>query len=541
MNANFRGADSGMKLGRKLLDHVSTAGRRVSARATVVALCVMFGGCTVGPDFSSPGPPNVGSLTNGRLHSPGSAGGVSQTFVLQSDIPGEWWRLFGSRPLNALIEEALQNNPDLASAEATLRSAHANVEAERGLFFPQLSADYSSTRQKVSTDPLVPSTANGSPYYTTHTAQLAITYLPDVFGGTRRQVEALRATAEVQRFQLEATQLTLTANLALAAIQEASLRGQIEAIQNIIRIEKELLELQKKQRTLGQIGEIDVATQETALAQAEQTLPPLEKQLSQQRDQIIALTGHLPGEGLPTKFDFARLGLPAQIPVSLASDIVRQRPDVRAAEANMHAACAQVGVAIANRLPQFNLVTNGGTMSSAISNVLNFSTPYSFWTIAGSASQVLFDGFTLEQRQRAAEAGLDQAAAQYRSAVVTGFQNVADSLQALDYDARTMRAAVVGARAAEKSLTLIRKQLAFGQVSSVQVLNAQQAYLQASIAVVQAKAGRYADTVALFQALGGGWWNRADVRIEPVGHPWWDLDIHRADAENRSFSKVAAR
>jgi len=211
----------------------------------------------------------------------------------------------------------------------------------------------------------------------------------------------------------------------------------------------------------------------------------------------------------------------------LPFDLVRQRPDVRAAEANVHAACALVGVAIANRLPQFNILANGGTTSSALANVLDFSTKYSFWTIAGSVGQVLFDGFTLEQRQRAAEAGLDQAAAQYKSTVVVGYQNVANALEALDYDARAVRAAVKGERAANQSLHLVRERLRLGKISGIEILNAQQTFHLASLAVVQAKAVRYADTIALFQALGGGWWNRSDVPAELSLRGWWSYIIRR--------------
>jgi NodT family efflux transporter outer membrane factor (OMF) lipoprotein len=493
--------------------------------AVVPMLAAVVSGCVVGPDFKQPDAPTTGSLVPGKLKSPGTAGGERQAFHQGRDIPGDWWRLFRSKPLNALVDRALAGNFDLRAARAALRVAQANVEAGRGAFFPQISGNYQAQRQKVSLDPLLPSTPTGTPYYTTHTVQLSVGYVPDVFGGVRRQVEALNAQAEASRFQLEATQLTLTANLALAAIQEASLRGQIAATKKLISLAKDLLDLQKRQQALGQVGALDVATQEAALAQFEQTLPPLEKSLAVARDQMIALTGRLPGDGLPATFEFATFHLPEDLPASLPSDVVRQRPDVRAAEANVHAASAQVGVAVANRLPQFNLLANGGTMSSAFANVLNFSTPYSFWTIAGSVSQVIFDGFTLEQKQRAAEAGLDQAAAQYHAAVVTGFQNIADSLQALDYDARSLKAALAGRAAADKSLDLIRKQLQLGQVSALQVLNAQQTYLQAELAVVQAKAARYSDTVALFQALGGGWWNRSDVEEDARGWAGWHMDV----------------
>ena len=508
-----------------------TVGARRAAAVLLPWLSGVVGGCVVGPDFDQPAPPAVESLVTGTLKSPGSAGGERQEFFVGSDIPGEWWQLFRSEQLNALIEGALQENYDLKAAEAALRVAQANTQAGRGILFPQVSTNFSATRQKVSEDPLLPSTPTGTPYYTTYTDQLNIGYVPDVFGGTRRQIEALNANAEVQRFQLEAVQLSLTSNLALAAVQEAALRAQIRATRKVIAIVQEILALQRKQFALGQIDGVDVAGQEAALAQLELNLPPLEKQLAQQRTQMIALAGHFPGEGLPLRFELSDFQLPDQLPVSLPFELVRQRPDVRAAEANMHAACALVGVAIANRLPQFNILANGGTTSSLLAHVLDFSTKYSFWTVAGSVGQVLFDGFTLEQRQRAAEAGLDQAAAQYKSTVVVGYQNVANALEALDYDARAVRAAVKGERAASQSLHLVRERLRLGKISGIEILNAQQTFHLATLAVVQAKAVRYADTIALFQALGGGWRNRSDVPAELSLRGWWSYLIRREGAE----------
>ncbi len=228
-----------------------------------------------------------------------------------------------------------------------------------------------------------------------------------------------------------------------------------------------------------------------------------------ERNLMIAMSGHLAGEGLPERFSFSDLRLPRDLPVSLPSDVVRQRPDVRASEANLHAATAQVGVAIADRLPQFNITASAGATGSVLANLTSLTSPASaFWAIAGSASQVLFDGFSRAQRQRAAEAGLDEAAAQYRSTVISAFRNVADALQAVAADARVMRAAKRGEEAAKKNVELTRDQLRLGEASTLQLLNAQQTYLQALLSVAQAKANRYADTVALFQALGGGWWNR---------------------------------
>jgi len=476
----------------------------------VLLIGAILAGCTVGPDFKPAAVPEV-AITPKPLRTPGTAGGEGQRFVSGLDIPGEWWALFGSRPLNALIERALRDNHDLAAAQAALSIAHANVEAQRGLFFPTLEGSHNSTRAKVATGDVSSPVNSPSPYYSLHTAQLTMSYAPDVFGGLRRQVESLVAQKQIQNFQLEATYLTLTANIAQAAVQEASLRDQIRATRHIITIQKELLQLLRSQLQLGQIAELDVATQEAALAQAELSLVPLQKQLAITRDLLTALSGHFAGEGLAETFAFSDFKLPAQLPVSLPSEIITRRPDIRAAEANVHSASAQIGVAIANRLPQFSIMGNDGRQAERFSNLFNLAPAYGFWTIAGSATQVLFDGFTLEQKQRAAEAGLDQALAQYRSTVILAFQNIADALQALEHDGRALRAATAAERAAARSLRLVREQLRLGQVSSLQVLSAQQTYLQALLGTVQARTGRYSDTVALFQALGGGWWNREDV------------------------------
>jgi len=496
-------------------------GRRAFCSLTASALAgLLSSGCAVGPDFKIPHAPEV-PLIPKALNAPGSAGGERQKFKRGIDIPGAWWRLFRSRSLNSLIERALRDNYDLKTAQAALRVAHANVEAQRGAFFPTINASYLPSRQKAATaEDLSPPTNSGAPYFTLHTAQLTIAYVPDVFGGIRRQVESLEATAESQRLALEASYLTLTSNIALAAVQEASIRGQIDATQKIIKIEKELLVFLKQQLDAGQVSEVDVAAQEAALAQAEQAPPPLQKALAVQRDLLTALSGHFAGEGLPERFEFSALHLPHDLPVSVSSRVVEQRPDIRAAEANLHSAVALVGVAVANRLPQFNLSGNAGRTAMQFPHLFNPAPQFLFWTIAGNVTQTIFDGFTLEQRQRAAEAGWDQAAAMYCSTVVTAFQNVADALQTVELDGVALRAAIAAERAAEKSLRLTREQLELGQVSALQLLNAQQVYLTALINVVLAKANRYADTIALFQALGGGWWNRSDVDADEVRDRW---------------------
>jgi NodT family efflux transporter outer membrane factor (OMF) lipoprotein len=476
---------------------------------------VLLTGCAVGPDFVPPRAPDVSGYERGRSPtrtvSADVAGGEAQRLVSGRDIPGEWWHLFRSRPLKTLMADALNNNHDLQAAQAALRVARENAVAGAGAFFPSVDAGSSATRQKVPADfcgePADPSVFN------VYTGQVSVSYTPDVFGLTRRTVESLDAQADAQRFQLEATYLTLTSNIVVAAVQEASLRGQIAATEKIIKLERDVLDLLKRQQGLGQIAEADVATQEAALAQLEQTLPPLQRQLAQQRHLLAALSGRLPSEEPTEKFELAALHLPRDLPLSLPSDLVRQRPDIRAAEANLQSASAQVGVAIANRLPNITLAANDGSLAFRLAEL--FSPGTGFWALAGSVAQPIFRGGALMHKELAARATFDQAAAQYRSTVTTSFQNVADTLTALRTDAVALQKAVVAERATARSLTIARRRLELGDINYLLLLNAQQTYQQALISLVQARANRFADTAALFQALGGGWWNRDDVAPPP--------------------------
>ena len=415
-----------------------------------------------------------------------------------------------------MVEQALKNNPTLPAAEAALRLAWENVYAGEGAFFPTAVVSYSPSRNKTATGVVFTSASSGKPWFTLHTAQVVVAYAPDVFGGTRRQVESLMATAEFQRYQVEATYLTLTSNVVAAAVQEASLRGQIAATEEIIKIQTESLGILRKQFELGQVAGADVAAVEATLAQAEATLPPLRKQLAVQRDLLTALTGRFPSQEPPEKFELPALQLPQDLPVSLPSKLVEQRPDVRSAEAQMHSASALIGVAVAAQLPQFTLTANAGTTSNLISQFI--TTPgTAFWTVAGNVAQTVFDAGTLLHKKRAADAAFDEAAAMYRSTVITAFQNVADALHAVQSDAETLKAAVAAERAAFKSLEIARRQLQLGAISYLGLLTAENTYDTALLALVQAQAARYADTAALFQALGGGWWNRED---EPPAKTW---------------------
>lgn len=490
---------------------------RAPRALTLTCVVLLAQGCAVGPDFVKPAIPKTERYTAEPLpaETVPAAGpdGAAQRFVADMDIPGQWWTLFHSAALNGLIEQTLASNADLQAGQAALRVARENVFAQQGVYFPAVGATFSPSRQRNPVGTLAPTLTSGQPVFNLYNAQVNVTYVLDVFGGNRRLVESAEAQAESQRFQLEATYLTLTSNVVAAAVQEASLRGQIAATVQIIQAETAERDLLNKQFELGDVAFADVQAQEAILAQAQATLPPLQKQLAQQRNLLTALAGRLPQEEVSQTFELGQLELPLEIPVSLPSRLVEQRPDVRAALAQFHSASAQVGVAIANMLPQVSLTGAYGGTSTAFSQLFNSGNV--FWSAAATFSQTIFQGGTLLHKERGAVAAMDQAAAQYRSTVITAFQNVADSLRALQSDAEAMQSTLRAQDAAAQSLELARRQVELGAAGAVVLLNAEQLYQQAVIAALQARANRYADTVALFQSLGGGWWNRTDVAESP--------------------------
>jgi NodT family efflux transporter outer membrane factor (OMF) lipoprotein len=492
-------------------------------------------GCAVGPDFKRPDPPAVtgytrdpippqtvsatggpsGSAQAREAQGPGAQGGGAQggpqRFVPGADIPGEWWQVFHNEPLNKLIQDSLTANPTLTAAQAALRQAHENTLAQTGFYYPSVTGSFDASRNLTPTESLSPAGPTTNPYYSLVTPQLSVSFTPDVWGANRRAVESLAAQEESQLFQLEATYLTLTSNVVAGAVQEASLRGQIAATSETIKVETSLLDILRRQMQLGQMAGADVAAQEAALAQAQLLLPPLQKQLALQRDALTALAGRYPSEEVEATFDLAGLALPLDLPLSIPSALVQQRPDVRQAEANLHAASAQIGQAIAARIPAISLTASLGNSASSASTL--FTPGTNFWTLGAGVTGPIFDGFTLLHKQRAAQAGFDQAAAQYKATVIAAFQNVADSLRALQSDADALRAASASEAAAKRSLDIVHKQLDLGQIAYLAVLNAENTYQQARLALVQAEASRLADTAALFQALGGGWWHRTDGQV----------------------------
>jgi len=484
---------------------------RVPPVAAALAL-LLTAGCAVGPNFTKPAAPEVSDYTAPALSTTAASanipGGGAQRFAKGADISGDWWTLFHSEALNDLIEHSLANNPDLKAAQAALLVARENVLAQRGAYFPSVTGDFSASRQRQSGQ-IAPTPNSNAFLYNLFTPEVSISYVPDVFGLNRRTMESLQAQEQGVRFQMIAAYTTLTSNVVVAAIQDASLQMQIDTTRQLIDINTNALQILQYQFAKGYASGLDVAAQESQLAQVAATLPPLLKQLAQQRDLLAVLTGRFPTQAPTEKFELSSLQLPEELPVSLPSELVAQRPDVLQAEENLHAASAKIGIAIANRLPSITLTANAGSTALAMNQL--FTSGTGFWGVGAAATAPLFQGGTLLHEERAAKAAYVQAADQYRSTVLTAFQNVADTLTALEQDAEAMKSAAAAAAAAKVTLDLAQRQFQDGYAGYLALLSAEQAYQQDLINLVQAEANRYADTAALFQALGGGWWHRADL------------------------------
>ncbi len=464
----------------------------------------------VGPNYRTPDAPTTDSFTaqpmpDQTASAPG-ASGAAQRFAPGADIPAEWWSLYHCAPLDTLIREALANSPNLAAAQAALRQAHQTYLAQvGGSLLPQVDGKLGATREKIN------GVTFGEPGLTEdlnlYNTGIDVSYNLDVFGASRRSVEASRAQEEYERWQLQATWLTLTSNIVTAAIKEASLRAQIEATEQIADAEAQQLHVLEQQFALGGVARTSVLSQETLVAQTRATLPPLRQSLDQTRDQLAMLAGRLPSEASLPEFRLDMFTLPDTVPVSVPSSIVHQRPDILAADATLHQASAQVGVATAAMYPQLNLTASWGT--EALTPAGAFQAGNTIWSIGAGLTAPLFHGGQLLAKKRAAEAAYDEAAAQYRQTVLQAFQNVADSLRALDHDATGLKAQDDAWRAASDSLQLTQGQYKIGGVSYLSLLDAQRQYQQAVVNLAQARAARYSDTAALIQSLGGGWWNEA--------------------------------
>lgn len=483
---------------------------RLRFSSAFLMLPLLISGCMLGPDFHSPKSNYPQHYTAKHLphHTAATAkagkAGVAQQFDIGANLPGEWWKLFHSHELNQLIQQGIDNSPNLAGAYAALRQAQENLNAQIGsTMFPAATANLAGQRQLFSGNVFGGDISNN--LFNLFNANVSVSYTLDVFGGLRRQIEALGAQVDYQQFQLIGVYLALTSNIVTTAVTVSSLQAQIEATQALIQAQEEQLHIIQKQYELGGVSQANVLTQLTLVSQTRATLPQLEKNLAQNRHALAALIGGYPDAPLP-RIRLNDLQLPRQLPVSLPSQMVRQRPDVRAAEELLHVASAQVGVATANLFPQFTLTGNYGWQAPTPATL--FASTTNTWLYSGAIAQPIFNGGALRAQRRAAIAALDQSFAQYKQTVLKGFQNVADALRAIETDARVFRAQKAAEDAAFNNLALTQRQYRDGGASYLNLLNAQQQYQQVRINRIQAQAARYTDTAALFQALGGGWWNK---------------------------------
>jgi NodT family efflux transporter outer membrane factor (OMF) lipoprotein len=479
-------------------------------RSAAAAGLLLLAGCAVGPDYRRPDLPPTAYLP-----APVDAAMREQRQLVDADLPAQWWTLFHSPALDELVRGAFARSPSVAAAQAALRQATELRRAQQAAFFPTADLSYSAARQKIAS-PLASPLASNADVFNLSTAQLNVSYTPDLFGLNRRQVESLQGQEQAQRWTMEATYLTLGSNLVVAVITEASLQAQVEATATQVKLQSDVLARFRALQRLGENSELDVSQQEAQLASLQATLPGLTKQLAQQRDLVKALAGLPPAATGVPELRLADLTLPDPLPLTLPSTLVEHRPDVLAAEAALKSASADIGVAVANRLPQVTLGVNSwGSSAASLSGLFNPGT--AFWTLAGSATQTVFDGGALRHKEAAARAAYDQAEASYRATVINAFQNVADALQAVQADAEAERATRRALEIAQHTLEISRRQLDLGDISALAVLQVEQTQQQALVAAIQARAQRLSDAAAMLQALGGGWWNRpTDTAAAPT-------------------------
>jgi NodT family efflux transporter outer membrane factor (OMF) lipoprotein len=471
------------------------------------ALAALLSGCTLGPDFLSPTPPAV----NGYA-APGEAVTVDagpespkQTIVLGQQVAADWWKAFRSAPLDALVKQVVAGNHTLESAKARLLQAHEAIAASSSALYPQIGANAGITRESLSATAfgLQPSAFPLPPNFNLYQVGPTASYSLDLFGGTRREVERQTALAERQRLQLDAAYMSLTGNAVAQAVQIASVRAQTKAIGGILEIDRQNLGLVDKERQAGSVPDSDVVVAQAQLAADETLQPPLDQQASVAQHALAALVGRLPAQWAPPDFDLDALTLPAELPVSLPSELVHRRPDIMAAEADLHAASAQIGVATADLYPKITLSASAGL--DALDPGHLFNPEAVVWSIAAGLTQPVFDGGLREAERKSALDAFKASAADYQQVVVQAFAQVADILQALRHDAQLVAEQRRAVDLASESVRLQRIAYTRGGAGVLNLLDAQRQYQRAALGYVQAQAQRYQDTVQLFVAMGGGW------------------------------------
>jgi len=465
----------------------------------------LLGGCAVGPNFVRPAAPDTDRYTHeAQPEATVKADGQAQHFTPGTDIPADWWRLFKSPQLDAVVRQAISNNPTLQAAEASLRQSQDNLRAGYGLYFPQGQAGVSASRQL--TAPVQQGSQSSGSIFNLFTASGTISYTLDVFGGKRRTVEGLRAQADSQRYESKAAFLALSANVVNTSVARSAYMAQIRATEQLIELENQQLHLAETQVRAGTAPYSTVLSVRSLISANQALLAPLEQNASQAEHLLAMLEGVVPSKANLPDIDLAELSLPADLPLSLPSDLVNQRPDILSSEALMHLASANIGIATAAMFPSFSL---SGTYGGASTTLANLSAVSKFWSIGPTATTPVFQGNSLWYVRRASIDAYQQSQATYRQTVLGAFEQVADTLKALEHDAEELQAQVEAQRAAGEALNLLQVNYRAGLVAFPDVLTADVQFHQATIGWLQALAQRHQDTVALFVALGGGWWNEA--------------------------------
>jgi len=486
-------------------------------------LTMVVSGCTVGPDFRPPDAPATTRYTTpgeSRARAADAGTAVPRQIVLLGDkVTSDWWTLFRSPDLDRLVKRSIADSPTLEAAKARLAAAREAVTATTGALYPQIGFSASATREKVSaaTFGLHPDAVPLPPNFNLFQIGPTVSYALDIFGGTRRQIEQAAASADVQLDALDAAYLALTGNVVIEAVDVAAIRGQQKALSDTLEIDRENLSLVQRERKAGTVPDSDVITAESQLATDETQLPGLDQQLSVATHALAVLLGRAPGDWSPPNFDLATLTLPDRLPVSLPSELVHQRPDIQAAEARLHAASAQIGVATAQLYPSITL--SGAVGVAGLDGGHLFDPAGLVWSVAAGLTQPIFDGGTRQAERRAALALFKAAAADYQQTVLQGFGQVADILQALAHDADLLAAQQHALDIATEAVRLQRIDYANGGIGILGMLDAQRQYQQARLGYVRAEAQRYQDTIQLLVAMGGGWWG-ADLTVaNNASHP----------------------
>jgi len=431
------------------------------------------------------------------------ADGKAQHFDQGVKIVSDWWRLFNSPGLDAGVKEAIANNQSLQAAQASLRQSQDILRAGYGVFYPQLDAGLGASRQK--TSPAFTGATAPSSIFNLFTLTATVSYALDVFGGERRAVESLGAQVDFQQAAVLATYITLSGNVVNAMIARAGYQEQIKATEQTISFQRDQINITDARARAGLIPYSDLLSLQSQLAALEATLPPLRQKLSQTEHLLATLAGRTPAEWAPPDVEWSDLTLPGELPMTLPSQFVRQRPDILAAEAQLHSASAEIGVATAALFPSFTLNGSYGFGSNTVNNLVKSSG--SFWNLGGNVTAPLFHGGTLWYGRQAAINAYQLSLANYRQTVLSAFAQVADTLRALEHDAELVKAQSLALSSAEEALRLILANYQAGTATYIQVLIANGQYQQAKIGHLQAQTQRFQDTVALFVSLGGGWWN----------------------------------